>query len=183
MLAEKAQAKQAAALAKLEKAITTQGIIPDVIPDSINFIPKYELNVKFPSGKKCQLGKELSSAACLSAPTVTWPADPDAFYTIICVDPDAPTREKPTQGEIRHWLVANIPGSDVYNGEDLTDWIEPQPESGTGLHRIVFLLFKQKGRQELPVIEGKRSGFNAAQWAKRKNMTLEAANWFQTLEK
>ncbi|TPX69618.1 hypothetical protein SpCBS45565_g02330 [Spizellomyces sp. 'palustris'] len=183
MLAEKAQAKAQAALAKLQKALTSNGVIPDVIPDSLNFKPAYELNVKFPSGKKATLGKELSSAACLSAPAASWPADENAFYTLIMVDPDAPTREKPTQGEIRHWVVANIPGCNLDKGEDLTEFMEPQPETGTGLHRYVFLLYRQKDRMELSVFEGKRTGWSAHQWAKRKGMTLQAVNFFQTQEK
>lgn len=183
MLAEKQAAKAQAALAKLQKALNSNGVIPDVIPESLNFKPTYELNVKFPSGKKVTLGKELPAAACLSAPNVTWNADPEAFYTLIMIDPDAPNREKPTLGEWRHWLVSNIPGNDVDKGEELQLFEEPQPPQGSGLHRYVFLLYKQKGRKEMSVFEGKRSGFNAHQWAKRNGFTLEAVNFFQCQEK
>ncbi|KAJ3162093.1 hypothetical protein HDU86_005791 [Geranomyces michiganensis] len=181
--AEKHAAKVQAALAKQLKALTKDGIIPDVIPDNLNFKPAYELGVKFPSGKKAALGKELPATACLSAPTVTWPADPEAFYTVMMIDPDAPCREKPTQGEYRHWVVANIPGDDVNKGEDLTLYEEPQPPQGTGLHRYVFLLYKQKGQLELSVFEGKRGSWNAQRWAKSKGMTLEGCAYFQCQEK
>lgn len=181
MLAEKQAAKQQAALAKLQKALTTNSISPDVVPET--FKPLYELNVKFPSGKKVTLGKELPAAACLSAPQVSWPADPEAFYTVCMIDPDAPSRDKPTMGEWRHWVVANIPGAEVEKGEDLTDYQEPSPPQGSGLHRYVFLLFKQKSKLDLPVFEGKRGSWNAQRWAKQKGMTLEGVNFFQCQEK
>ncbi|KAI8907436.1 hypothetical protein PhCBS80983_g05323 [Powellomyces hirtus] len=183
MLAEKQAAKAQAALAKLQKALVKEAVIPDVIPDNLDFKPAFELAVKFPSGKKAALGKELPATACLSAPTVTWPAQPDTYYTVMMVDPDAPSREKPTMGEWRHWVVANIPGTDVDKGEDLTLYEEPQPPQGTGLHRYVFLLYKQKSKLDLAVFEGKRGSWNAHRWAKQKGMTLEGANFFQCQEK
>lgn len=33
------------------------------------------------------------------------------------IDPDAPTRAEPTIGEVVHWLVVNIPGTDIKKGE------------------------------------------------------------------
>lgn len=70
-------------------------------------------------------------------------------------DPDAPTREDPKFGEVRHWLVVNIPGNDLSLGETKWHYVGSGPPSGSGLHRYVFLLFKQSnGKQEFdfPVI-------------------------------
>ncbi|KAI9004264.1 OV-16 antigen-like protein, partial [Gaertneriomyces semiglobifer] len=164
----------------LTKALTDHGIIPDILS---NFTPTYDLLVKFPSGKKAQLGKELPPTAALSAPTVTWPAEPDAYYSVAMIDPDAPNRDKPSLGEWRHWLVGNIPGDNVIKGEDLTDYEEPKPPQGSGLHRYVILLFKQRKYEQLTVFEGKRSGWNVMQWAKKHGMKLEGVNFFQAQEK
>ena len=34
-------------------------------------------------------------------------------------------------------------GGDVSSGEVIMDYLQPIPTRGTGLHRMVFLLFKQ----------------------------------------
>ncbi|KAJ3000123.1 hypothetical protein HKX48_003259 [Thoreauomyces humboldtii] len=183
MLAEKKAEKVAAALAKVSKSLVKDGVIPDVVPETLDFKPAFELSVKFPSGKKAALGKELPATACLSAPTVTWPADPESYYTVMMVDPDVPNRDKPSQGEYRHWVVSNILGDNVEKGEDLTLYEEPQPPQGSGLHRYVFLLYKQKGRLDLPVFEGKRTHWGGHRWAKSKAMQLEGVTFFQCQEK
>lgn len=58
-------------------------------------------------------------------------------------DPDAPSRANPTVGEVRHWYVVNIPGNKVSEGETLFDFIGSGPPKDTGLHRYVFVAFKQ----------------------------------------
>ena len=50
-------------------------------------------------------------------PRVHWDADPNSFYTLIMTDPDAPSRENPKMREWHHWLVVNIPGNKVAEGE------------------------------------------------------------------
>lgn len=64
-------------------------------------------------------------------------------YFCIQSDPDAPSREQPTYREWHHWLVGNIPGNEIPKGEVLSDYIGSGPPQGTGLHRYVFLLYKQ----------------------------------------
>lgn len=62
------------------------------------------------------------------------------------IDPDAPSRAKPTRREWRHWLVGNVPGSDLAKGDSLTQYVGSGPPKDTGLHRYVFLLYKQPGK-------------------------------------
>lgn len=47
-----------------------------------------------------------------------------------------------------HWLVGNIPGADVSKGETLSAYIGSGPPPDTGLHRYVFLVYKQNGKLE-----------------------------------
>lgn len=97
---------------------------------------------------KVDSGNELTPTQVKDKPTVTWNAESGALYTLLMTDPDAPSRENPTAREVRHWLVANIPGNKVDEGQILVDYIGSGPPAGTGLHRYVFLLFKQQGRIE-----------------------------------
>lgn len=59
-------------------------------------------------------------------------------------DPDATSRLNPDLREIRHWLVFNIPGCSIENGDEVTEFIGSGPQNGTELHRYVFLVYKQK---------------------------------------
>lgn len=79
-------------------------------------------------------------------PTVTYSADPSAYYTLTMIDPDAPTRQNPEISEVRHWVMVNIPGNKVSVGQTLVEYIGSGPPQGTGLHRYIFLVFKQMGK-------------------------------------
>jgi len=77
-------------------------------------------------------------------PIVSWKHEDGALYTLVKTDPDAPSRENPEFGEWRHWVVMNIKGNDINNGFKLDDYVGCGAPKDTGLHRYIFLLFKQK---------------------------------------
>lgn len=76
-------------------------------------------------------------------PTVLWESDKGALYTLLMTDPDAPSRQTPTFGEVRHWLVVNIPENKIEEGDTLFEYIGAGAPEGTGLHRYIFLVYKQ----------------------------------------
>ncbi|XP_049304328.1 protein D1-like isoform X1 [Bactrocera dorsalis] len=122
----------------------SSGIVPDIIDNK----PKGLLQVTYSSGVKVELGKELTPTQVKDQPTVSWEAEDDVLYTLIMVDPDAPSRAEPTSREILHWLVINIPGNKVAEGQTVAEYIGSGPPEGTGLHRYVFLVFKQTDKIE-----------------------------------
>lgn len=58
-------------------------------------------------------------------------------------DPDAPTRGSPKFKEWHHWMVVNIPGNNVSQGEEKVGYVGPAPPKDTELHRYVLTVFKQ----------------------------------------
>ncbi|XP_036325333.1 protein D2-like [Rhagoletis pomonella] len=160
----------------------TSGIVPDII----DVIPKARLEVSYPSGAKVELGKEITPIEVKDEPTVTWEADNDALYTLIMVDPDAPSRAEPTFREILHWLVVNIPGNEVTQGETIAAYAGSAPPQGTGLHRYIFLVFKQAGKIDTTNInpkittrEGRRNA-NTRQYIAKYNLGEPVAgNFYQ----
>ena len=50
-------------------------------------------------------GEVLAASETDSKPALAWAADPEAWYTLIMTDPDAPSREDPTYREFVHWYV------------------------------------------------------------------------------
>ena len=117
-----------------------------VVPDVIDVVPKEIAKVSYPSGVTVDQGNVLTPTLVKDIPTVNWVADNNSFYTLCMTDPDAPSREKPEFREWHHWLVGNIPGSNVSKGETLSEYVGSGPPEGTGLHRYVFLIYKQNGK-------------------------------------
>ncbi|KRT85789.1 hypothetical protein AMK59_2607, partial [Oryctes borbonicus] len=115
----------------------------EVIPDVIDVAPKEALQVTYPEGKKVNFGEELTPTQVKDPPTVNWTAAQDAYYTLAMVDPDAPSRENPTFRAVNHWLIGNIFGLDLESGDVITAYAGSGPPKGSGLHRYVFLVFKQ----------------------------------------
>lgn len=80
---------------------------------------------------------------------MTWDAEKGVYYTLMMVDPDAPSRESFDFREVRHWLVFNILETNVESGDHVSEYRGSGPPKGTGLHRYIFLVFKQpNGRIE-----------------------------------
>lgn len=97
----------------------------------------------YPSGAVIGLGNELTPTQVKDKPRVSWPAEKGAYYTLLFVDPDAPSRRQPTYREARHWIVMNIPECSIEKGDEVIEFIGSGPPKGTGLHRYIFLVYKQ----------------------------------------
>ncbi|ODM88162.1 Phosphatidylethanolamine-binding protein F40A3.3 [Orchesella cincta] len=116
-----------------------------IVPDVIDTAPKAVLNVKY--GKlEVNLGNTLPPHEVENPPTISWNADKNKLYLLCLTDPDAPSRKQPTHREWHHWLVGNIPGTEITKGDTLTEYVGPGPPYGTGLHRYVFLIYEQPGK-------------------------------------
>lgn len=74
-------------------------------------------------------------------------AHKNKMYALAMVDPDAPSRAKPTSAFWRHWLVVDIQGSalkkGLIQGTILTDYFPPTPPQKSGFHRYQLMLFEQ----------------------------------------
>jgi len=116
-----------------------------VAPDVIDAVPKAVLDVKY-GDLAVKLGNDLTPTQVKNPPTVTWAADANKLYLLCMTDPDAPSRKDPKFREWHHWLVGNIPGSDISKGDVLSAYIGSGPPEGTGKHRYVFLVYEQPGK-------------------------------------
>ncbi|KAH8359201.1 hypothetical protein KR093_005124 [Drosophila rubida] len=126
----------------VEDAFKTHNVVPDVIPEA----PNQLLKVTYPNGLVAENGVELTPTQVKEQPVVEWSAEPSDYYTLIMTDPDAPSRDEPKFREFKHWVLVNIAGNDVSTGEALAEYVGSGPPKDTGLHRYVFLLYKQPGK-------------------------------------
>lgn len=104
---------------------------------------RFSIQVSYPNDVTVDLGKELGTSQVIDKPQVKWEAEKDAYYTLMMIDPDAPARKFPMLGEVRHWLVMNIPESAVENGDEVIEYRGSGAPRFTGLHRYIFLVYKQ----------------------------------------
>lgn len=102
------------------------------------------------------------------------------------VDPDAPSRANPTVGQVLHWLVVNIQFNRIANGKTMAGYRGSGPPEGTGLHRYIFLVYKQPERlepEEAVISKTSRNGrlnFKIRDYAKKYNLGEPiAANYYQ----
>lgn len=103
----------------------------------------FGFEVTYPSGVNVNFGNELTPTDVKDAPQVLWEAEEGAYYTLLMTDPDAPSRENHTFREVRHWLIMNILNSDIKSGDEIVEYRGSGPPKDTGLHRYIFLIFKQ----------------------------------------
>jgi hypothetical protein len=76
----------------------------------------------------------------VSQPIIKYNANENKLYTLILHDPDA------VIGNRIHWLVINIPGSSVKNGETVFDYDGPHPPPKSGIHKYIFMIYEQPGK-------------------------------------
>ncbi|KAL8517884.1 hypothetical protein ACS0TY_009266 [Phlomoides rotata] len=96
------------------------------------------------------------------------------FYTLVMVDPDAPSPSDPNLREYLHWLVTDIPATtgatfekSIDVGQEIVCYENPRPSMG--IHRFVFTLFRQLGRQTV-YAPGWRQNFNSRDFAELYNL-------------
>ncbi|XP_027353486.1 protein FLOWERING LOCUS T-like [Abrus precatorius] len=95
------------------------------------------------------------------------------LYTLVMVDPDAPSPGNPNEREYLHWLVTNIPATTGATfGEEIVPYENPRPRAG--IHRIVFVLFRQFSRQAVHA-PGWRQNFNTRDFAEIYNLGFPVA--------
>lgn len=160
------------------KAMVDKKVIPDVIATG----PKQQCKVFFESGKKAEGGNLLTPSEVKTQPLVQWKAKPKKFYTVCMCDPDAAAKEW------QHWLVVNVPGNNVCQGEVLSDYIGSGPLQGTGPHRYVFLVYLQPKKLDFEEqrllnnsVEG-RTNFSISNFAKKYNLGDPIAGNFYEAE-
>lgn len=159
----------------------------EVVPDVVDVAPLHAMIIEYPSGAGVKAGNILTPTQVKDIPTsISWPTEAGALYTLCMTDPDAPSRQTPKFREWHHWLVVNIPESDVGSGETLSQYVGSGPPKGTGLHRYVFLAYKQTGKispdeARLTNRSGDgRGGFKISEFAKKYNLgTPIAGNYYQ----
>jgi len=195
----------------LLSSLSTANLLPSpLIPET--FTPSVRLTVSF-NDKAVAAGNLFRSSDCKIAPTISFtpevrwfaasshPIDStnampqantskDITYTVLLVDPDAPTPEDPKFAYWRHWVVSLVSQSDdaskdaTKSGKTLTEYLGPGPKDDSKPHRYLFLLYREPaGLKELTKEDvggeefAQRRSFDAKVWTERYGLELVGVNW------
>jgi len=94
-------------------------------------------------------------------------------YTILMIDPDAPSRNNPIHKYWLHWLIVN-------NDKTIADYEPPTPPKGSGPHRYFILLLEQTIKfspNEIgPIIQ--RNNFDVPEFIHKHHLKLIASIYF-----
>ncbi|XP_055849022.1 phosphatidylethanolamine-binding protein homolog F40A3.3-like [Episyrphus balteatus] len=110
-----------------------------IVPDAIDVAPTKVLQITYPNGVVVKQGNDLTPTQVKDQPTLHWDADEYKLYTLLMTDLDPP-RE---MTEVCHWLVVNIPGNKILEGQTVMEFVGSGPSLGSGKHRYVFFVFEQ----------------------------------------
>ncbi|MFS8001293.1 putative phosphatidylethanolamine-binding protein [Helianthus anomalus] len=157
------------------------------------FTPSVKLNVTYNPNKTVSNGHELMPNLIITKPHVDIGGeDMRSAYTLIMTDPDVPGPSDPYLREHLHWyhlsiieykqimdpflcyrIVTDIPGTtDTSFGREIVSYETPKPV--IGIHRYVFLLFKQKTRKSVSP-PASRDRFNTRSFCQEHGLGLPVA--------
>nr|ARE72517.1 CEN2 [Actinidia chinensis var. chinensis] len=152
-------------------------VLGRVVGDVIDyFSPSIKMRVMYNKNNIFNGHELLPSSVTIKPRVEVHGGDMRSFFTLIMIDPDAPGPSDPFLREHLHWMVTDIPGTtDSSFGREVVNYEKPRPS--IGIHRFVFVLFKQKQRQVVtsPPL---RDQFNTRSFAEENELGLPVAAVF-----
>ncbi|KAJ9695122.1 hypothetical protein PVL29_010561 [Vitis rotundifolia] len=160
-------------MARILEPLIVGRVIGDVLDP---FPPTIKMTVTYHNKQICN-GYELYPSSVTVKPRVeVQGGDLRSFFTLVMTDPDVPGPSDPYLREHLHWIVTDIPGTtDATFGREVMSYEIPKPN--IGIHRFVFVLFKQKRRQTVNTPTS-RDHFNTRSFAAENDLGLPVAAVF-----
>ncbi|KAE8124838.1 hypothetical protein FH972_019685 [Carpinus fangiana] len=85
-------------------------VVGRVIGDVVDmFVPTVNMSAYF-GPKHVTNGCDIKPSVAVNPPKVTLSGHSDELYSLVMIDPDAPSPSEPTMREWVHWIVVDIPG-------------------------------------------------------------------------
>nr|AAC46472.1 A5 [Drosophila melanogaster] len=159
----------------------------EVIPEILDEPPRELLRIKYDNTIDIEEGKTYTPTELKFQPRLDWNADPESFYTVLMICPDAPNRENPMYRSRLHWLVVNVPGLDIMKGQPISEYFGPLPPKDSGIQRYLILVYQQSDKldfdekkMELSNADG-HSNFDVMKFTQKYEMgSPVAGNIFQS---
>lgn len=133
---------------------------------------KNNFNISF-DGKIITYGDKMTKEETMSAPMLNYPKSSGKLYTVMMVDPDAPSPKNPIYRHFLHWLVVNQ--SDKSNGKVINKYTGPNPPEGE--HRYFVCILQQKNKIQ-GLTEFNRKNFDVTEFTKNNDLDLISCTKF-----
>lgn len=170
-------------LSNCKALLRTGRLIPSVVSSFNATIGP--LLLTYPQGI-VNYGNNLTLSSVMYNPTISFPSEPafpDAVYTVLMIDPDAPTPQNPTSALIRHWLVSDVAPTttpaNISSGNVLSAYRSPSPPANSTAHRYLTLLLRQM--PSVPVSLGNQTAiqsFNLNAFIQQNSLIVVSGNYF-----
>ncbi|XP_026386858.1 protein MOTHER of FT and TFL1-like [Papaver somniferum] len=154
-------------------------VVGRVIGDVVGmFVPRLNISVCYGS-KHLTSGCEIEPSVAADPPKVQISGSPQHLYTLVMVDPDAPSPSEPTMREI----VVDVPGgTSPSEGKEVVRYMGPKPP--VGMHRYVMVAFEQKGELKMVVEEPAcRPHFNTRNFAQQYDLGIPVSAFYFNSQK
>lgn len=130
------------------------------------------LNISY-NGKLLSYSETATKEEIASKPVVNFQKNSNKLYTVIMVDPDAPSPKNPINRYFLHWLVVNI--SSNFEGETINEYTAPNPPEGK--HRYYTCILEQEN-EITRMKEFERVKFDISKFVSNNNLQLIACTKF-----
>lgn len=184
----------------ISEALKKHEVVPEVVDE---FSPQGLITVTYDKATEVSMGNTLKPSETQTRPSVKVAfteeraKDPNATYTLVLTDPDAPTKGDKKWSEFCHYLVSGIKLDgvqgdavsdvteiDCAKANELVSYMGPAPPENTGKHRYVFVLYKEgaaqpkSGLADRPNWGTGKPGSGAKDYANKNSLTPVAINFF-----
>jgi len=161
--------------------LAAAGLIPGTLAAAVT--EDARLSVRY-GGHAVVRGEALSADAATPAPTFELADSPagspsasgGTAFTLMCVDPHAPSPDKPSLAPWLHALTVNAPGPDPSRGEEIVTYTPPSPPHGR--HAYVWLAYRQPGPLTGVRTPKARARFQVKAWARDHGLDAPSAATF-----
>ena len=112
---------------EIEEGFQGTGIVPGILAHH----PPGLVNINYDLHSCIHMGNWLSASVTQEEPQVSWPVLRGRRYSLVMLE---------TGSLLLHWLVVNIPGSDMSSGETVVSYHPPPPSQSPAQFLMVALL-------------------------------------------
>ncbi|XP_059454583.1 protein MOTHER of FT and TFL1 [Corylus avellana] len=157
-------------------------VVGRVIGDVVDmFVPTVNMSAYF-GPKHVTNGCDIKPSMAVNPPKMTLSGHSDELYSLVMIDPDAPSPSEPTMREWVHWIVVDIPGgTNPTRGKEILPYVGPRPP--IGIHRYILVLFRQKAPLGLVDQPGSRANFSTRLFAGQLDLGLPVATVYFNSQK
>lgn len=171
----KLEVSDAEATEEIKEGFVEAGLYPGFLEE----VPKGLVNINYGPHGCVHMGTTMQPSTTIDPPTrLSYPADLSKYYTLILVD---------VADNTLHWMVVNIPGNKVKQGNTIAAYQPPSSRRSSESHRYVALALEQRdailyGLDDFYAKQCDwlpREGFNVAAFKAKFSLDLVAGNFME----